>query len=77
MKKVIQFALKVVNEPDTISPADYENLNEERFSNDELMEIMSVASFAAGCIFLVKAGGIDVDKELDSYLQEKNLSIGF
>lgn len=77
MRIIITFAVRVANEPKTLTAEDYEILYGEGLDMAEIVEILSMATFCAAGTQLAQAAGLHVEQSTAEYLRDKNLTIGF
>jgi len=61
VQAVIEFALKVAEDPQSVAAEDYERVREQGVTDEELMEIMLVAALGKFNDTLADAAKIDVD----------------
>ncbi len=77
IKRIIQFSLKITNEPKSVNEQDFRKLIDDGLNMEEITEIIAIATFCASGIQIAQAAGLDVEQGTVDYLIENNLSIGF
>lgn len=68
IRAIIQFALTAAKYPQTLEPKDYENLRSMGISNDEIVQIVTVAGVAVYLDIMADALKIEVDESLSEAL---------
>lgn len=64
IRTIIEFAVKTAKYPQSLVPADYENLRKQGVSNDEIVQIMHVVGLAVYADILTDALKVEVDPAL-------------
>lgn len=77
IRRIIKFSLKVANDARSVTKQDYKILLDDGLTMEEIVEIVSLSTFCVAGILVAQAAGLDVEQATASYLQERNLSIGF
>ncbi len=68
IRAIIEFALKAAKYPQSLKPEDYEKLRDMGISNDEIVQIVTVAGVAVYLDIMADALKVEVDESLTEAL---------
>ncbi|PCJ46376.1 MAG: hypothetical protein COA99_02845 [Moraxellaceae bacterium] len=74
---LIKFCLEAMDDPDTISQQQYQHLYDHGINQQEILEALYTVAYSNSGIFLAKVLKVEIEPEINSYLHDHQLSIGF
>ncbi len=76
-RTVLMFALKAIKETKQVTQDDFNKLYEVGLTEGEAMEVLAMASMAMNAINMTKALDIEVEPQVNDYLENQRISVGF
>lgn len=73
--KLIIFCLSVMDKPESIIEQDYQQLQSDGISPQEVLEALYTVAYANSGVFLAKVTKIEIDQMVKDYLTDKKLFI--
>jgi uncharacterized peroxidase-related enzyme len=74
VRDVVVLAIKYVEDPASATKEDFARLRSHGITDREISEIITMAGLAYYAVTIAQAMGIEVEKEIEEYLEENNLN---